>query len=178
MAHEVSYRNVKHPRLEFRTGELLLVLPLDRNPDTVLEKHKVWVRRKKVFIEECLKNSSNKEIVDRTDEEFKDLVHSCIEQASKKLGVEVNKIFFRKMKTKWASCSIKRNLTVNMLMKHLPENLIEYVIFHEATHLIEKKHNDRFWKMVSKRFDNYGKLEKDLFAYWFLVQPLLTGAIH
>ncbi|MDO8885963.1 M48 family metallopeptidase [Candidatus Oleimmundimicrobium sp.] len=170
MAHEVSYRNVKHPRLEFRTGELLLVLPFDRNPDTVLEKHKVWVRRKKVFIEECLKNSSNKEIIDRTDEELRDLVHFYIEEASEELGVRVNKIFFRRMKTKWASCSTRRNLTVNTLMKHLPDGLIEYVIFHEATHLIEKKHNDRFWKMVSKKFDNSDELEKDLFAYWFLIQ--------
>lgn len=39
------------------------------------------------------------------------------------------------MKTKWASFSPKNNLTINKLMKYLPDDLIEYVIFHEISHL-------------------------------------------
>lgn len=172
MTYKISYRDIKYPRLEFGMGELLLVLPFDHDPDAVLEKHKVWVRRKVAFIEECLRDSADKEIAHRTDGEFKGLVRFYIEQASEELGVRVNKIFFRRMKTKWASCSSRRNLTVNTLMKHLPEWLIEYVVFHEIAHLAEKKHNDRFWKMVSKKFDNYGELEKNLFTYWFLMREV------
>ena len=81
----------------------------------------------------------------------------------------MKKIYFRKMKTKWASCSAKRNLTINTLMKYLPDYLIKYVIFHEIAHLKEKRHNDEFWKIVSKKFVNYQKLERDLFVYWFQV---------
>jgi predicted metal-dependent hydrolase len=85
------------------------------------------------------------------------------------LDVELNNVFFRKMKTKWASCSSRRNLTVNMLMRCLPEHLLEYVVFHEIAHMIEKRHNDKFWKIVSKEFKNYEELEKGLFIYWFRV---------
>ncbi len=55
-------------------------------------------------------------------------------------------------------------------MKHLPERLIEYVIFHEITHIMEKRHADRFWGIISKKFANYRELERELFAYWFLLQ--------
>jgi hypothetical protein len=166
---KVSYRNVKHPRLELKTGELLLVLPFGHDPDSILKKNRSWILKKIGFIEECLRGSSGKKIVDRTDSEFRSLVYSCVEETSKELSAEVNKIFFRKMKTKWASCSPKRNLTINRLMKYLPERLVKYIVFHEITHLIERRHNEKFWRIVSKRFHDYRNLEMELFTYWFLV---------
>ncbi|MGH7801000.1 MAG: M48 metallopeptidase family protein [Thermodesulfobacteriota bacterium] len=169
ISYKVSYRNVKYPRLEFKTGELLFVLPFGHKPRTLLEKHKGWIFRKIEFIKDCLNSSSDKEIVERTDNELKNLVYSFVEKHPKKLGVELNRIYFRKMITKWASCSSKRNLTINRLMKHLPKHLVEYVIFHEIAHIIEKRHNDKFWGIISKRFNNYQELERDLFVYWFRV---------
>ncbi len=169
VGYKLSYRNVKYPRLEFRTGELLLVLPFSHDPNAVLEKHRDWIRQKIEFMAESLKDSSEKEIVDRTHEEFRSLVHFYVQEVSGELGVKVNKVFFRKMKTKWASCSPKRNLTINSLMRYLPEHLLEYVIFHEITHLVEKRHSDKFWKIISGEFSNYNEFETDLFAYWFLI---------
>lgn len=81
------------------------------------------------------------------------------------MKVSVNKIYFRKMKTKWASCSSKKNLTINTLLRYLPKDLIEYVIYHEMAHLVEKRHNERFWKIISHRFPDYKKVEKELFIY-------------
>lgn len=223
--YKVSYRNVKYPRLEFKTGELLLILPYGEDPEVILEKHKNWVLKKTKFIKECFRFPSNKEIVKRTDKDFRELVHSLVEIISKELGLKVspvrklrrplldksqsngvallndisyltgrsiksrsrkrgiftpwqatghfsngvNNIYFRKMRTKWASCSPKRNLIINTVMKYLPEYLIEYVIFHEIAHIIEKRHNEKFWSIISKRFNNYRDLEKDLFGYWFLI---------
>ncbi|MBU4075475.1 MAG: M48 family metallopeptidase, partial [Euryarchaeota archaeon] len=74
------------------------------------------------------------------------------------------------IKSKWGSCSPNKNLTINTLLKYLPENLIEYVIFHEMVHLIERKHNKLFWKFIAIKFDNYEEKEKELFEYWFLIQ--------
>ena len=98
--------------------------------------------------------------------------YSFATKYSKKLWVKLNHIYFRNMKSKWASCSSKGNLTINMLMRYLPEHLVEYVVFHETAHIIEKRHNEEFWGLVSKVFDNYQELEKDLFAYWFRVTDI------
>ncbi len=167
--YSVSHRNVKYPRLEFRTGKLLLVLPFGRKPGPILDNHKKWILKKMSFVEKCLNHASGKRLVQRTDEDFRNLIQSSIGKALREMGGRLNHTHFRMMKTKWASCSPKRNLTINTAMKYLPDHLIKYVIWHEITHLKEKRHNGQFWKTLSKRFSNYQDLERDLFVYWFQV---------
>lgn len=167
--YSVSHRAVKYPRLEFNTGRLHVILPFGYKPQTLLEKHWRWIFDKVNFIEGCLKSASNRKMIDSTEEEFRDFIHSLVKRTSKDLGEKVNRIYFRTMRTKWASCSQKRNLTVNLRMRHLPEKLLKYVIFHEIVHLKEKKHNDQFWKLVARRFRDYQHLERELFVYWFKV---------
>lgn len=173
--YRVSYRDIKYPRLEFTTGELLFVLPYGHKPESLLNKHRGWILKKMGYIKECLKDIPGKKLAFRTDEEFRELIHTYAEKTAAELRVRVNNIYFRKMKTKWASLSPKKNLTVNMSMKHLPEQLIKYVIFHETAHLIEKRHNDRFWKVISEKFDNYRELEKKMFVYWFVTRQNISG---
>ena len=52
----------------------------------------------------------------------------------------------------------------------LPEDLISYIVYHETAHNVERKHNDTFWSVISKRFPNHNDKEKDLLTYWFLIQ--------
>ena len=73
------------------------------------------------------------------------------------------------MRTKWASLSPVRNLTINRFMKYLPQYLIDYIIFHELVHIIEKNHNNRFWEIISRKYKDYRKLEREQFEYWFKV---------
>ena len=167
--YKVSYRDIKYPRVELKTGKLLFVLPLGYKSDILYEKHRSWIFKKINFIEGCLDSAKNKELVERSDEEFKRLIYKVTEEASLELKVKINKVYFRKMRTKWASLSSSNNLTVNRFMKYLPEYLIGYIIFHELVHVIEKKHNNRFWEIISGKYNDYQKLEKELFEYWFKV---------
>lgn len=167
--YKVSYRDIKYPRVELKTGKLLFVLPLGHSSDILYEKHRSWIFKRINFIEGCLDSAKNKELVERSDEEFKRLIYKVTEEASLELKVKINKVYFRKMRTKWASLSSSNNLTVNRFMKYLPEYLIGYIIFHELVHVIEKKHNNRFWEIISGKYNDYQKLEKELFEYWFKV---------
>jgi len=173
--YETVYRDIKYPRLEFKTGNLLLVLPKSyERHDGLIEKHKDWVYKRESFIKSALRDSQEKSLDRRrTDEEFRDIVYSQVENISRKLKLKINKIYFRRMRSKWGSCSPRKNLTINTLLKYLPKNLIEYVIFHEMAHLIEKKHNERFWDTISRKFSNYQEMEKDLLVYWFSIQKLI-----
>lgn len=169
--YEIVHRNVKYPRLEFKTGNLLLVLPKDYNDQDMIEKHREWIYEKSRLINSILKESQGKKLkLSRNEKEFRNLVRSLVRNFSGELGLEVNKVFFKKMKSKWASCSSKRNLTINKLVKYLPEELIRYIILHEMLHLIERRHNENFWNLISKHFGDYEKKERELFIYWFLIQ--------
>jgi hypothetical protein len=173
--YEAVYRDVKYPRLEFKTGDLLLVLPTNyKDHDGLIEKYKDWIYQKNSLIESALKEAQGKSLdLERAEEEFRGLVRSYVEGISHGLELSINKVIFRRMKSKWGSCSSKRNLTINTLLKYLPEDLIEYVIFHELVHLIERKHNEQYWNIVSQKFEDYQEKERDLLVYWFLIQKVI-----
>ncbi len=84
--------------------------------------------------------------------------------------MQFNRIFIKKQRTKWASCSSRKNLSFNFWLICLPRELIRYVVCHEITHLKEKRHNAAFWEAVGREFENYKELEKSLFEYWFFIQ--------
>ena len=175
LRYRIDYRNIKYPRLEFKTGSLLLVLPKNyENPTTLIEKHNEWINKKEETIKRALQEAEERDLIlTRTVRELKNQVHSIAHSYRKELKFKVDKIYFRKMKTKWGSYSPNRNLTINTFLKYLPERLIEYVIFHELAHSLERKHNEGFWKIVAKKFEDYQAREDELLAYWFLVQRII-----
>lgn len=167
--YKIFYRDVKYPRLEFKTGELIIILPFNQDPYIFLNKHKDWIRQKFDFIKMCKEKTKYKKIIPRSEKEFRTLIYSITDKVSKDLDVELNHIYFRRMKTKWASLSTTKNLTINLLMKYLPYYMIKYIVFHELVHIIEKRHNNRFWNIISRKFKNYQEIEKEMFIYWFLI---------
>jgi predicted metal-dependent hydrolase len=170
--YSVAHRKVKYPRLEFKTGTLLVVLPNGQDEKRILKKNRQWIEQKYRFIQDAVIASDNIIPESRSWEELKILILESIGQYSQDLGCTPNRVFMRKMVTKWASCSKKGNITVNSLLRYLPKNLIEYVIFHEMAHLICKKHDELFWKCINEKFQNPQEIEKDLCNFWFLVQKL------
>jgi predicted metal-dependent hydrolase len=171
-----KYRNIKFPRLEFKSGELEAIMPYCKDPNGILEKYMNWIRRKQEFIISCLEAAKKLETVKRKKEQLKLLVDKTLKRYSMDFGLQVKKVFYRKMRTKWASCSSNHNLTINTMMRHLQKRQIEYILYHELVHMIEKKHNDRFWKLIRKKFKNHEKLEMSLFSYWFLLNsPQVTA---
>lgn len=166
--YTISRRRVKYPRLEFKTGNLIVVAPFGFEIPPLIEKHRNWILNKTEFINDTLKEIEKEKLIKRDRETFESLIKRLIKESEEILKVKPRKIYFRSMKTKWASCSKKKNLTLNPLLKHLPENLIRYVIFHEFCHLIIPRHNKKFWFLISKTFNHSDKLERKLFGYWFL----------
>ena len=53
-------------------------------------------------------------------------------------------------RTRWGSCSAKTGIRLNWRLIHLPPAPIDYVIAHEAAHLVEMNHSARFWSVVER----------------------------
>lgn len=164
--YSTEYRKINYPRLEFRKGELELILPINyKDEEKLLEKHRNWIRDKQKLIETALIRSSKKKLVKRDILQLRKLILKIISLED----VAIKKVYFRNMKSKWGSCSASKNLTFNTILKHLPNYLVKYVVIHELTHFKEKKHNEVFWRLLSNRFKSYKRYEKDLMIYWFLI---------
>lgn len=174
IGYEVDYRNIKHPRIEFKTGRLLLILPKNYGEaNELIEKHKKWIYEKTFVIEAAKNSAKGIEIEPKSESELKIFVSALVEKFSNEIKVGSKEIRFRELKSKWGSCSAKGRLTFNLLLRYLPDDLIEYIVFHEVLHLTERNHNERFWNIISSRFENWQEREKELLIYWFLTQDLL-----
>ena len=71
------------------------------------------------------------------------------------LGVAYGAITVRYQKTRWGSCSGKKNLSFNCLLMLAPERVRDYVVIHELCHLREMNHSGRFWALVEHAMPDY-----------------------
>lgn len=66
------------------------------------------------------------------------------------IGVCINEIRTKRMKTKWATCNITaKRLWFNPALTRGDKKCIEYAVVHEMTHLLERYHNWRFYRLVA-----------------------------
>ncbi|QDV85588.1 M48 family metallopeptidase [Planctomycetes bacterium TBK1r] len=77
------------------------------------------------------------------------------------LGVQVEKLFVRKMKTRWGSCNSQRQtIRLNTELAKKPVECLEYIVLHELLHLIEPTHNAKFQLLMKQHMPNW-ELRRD-----------------
>lgn len=164
------HRKVRSPRLEVESGILSLILPLRfTGEQKLVERHKKWIIKQVDCFEKIRELSETLALRKNLEEtEFKTIAGQRINEFSEELGVNIHNISFRKLKGRWGSCSTDGKITVNTFLRFLPDRLIDYILFHEVVHRIEKGHNKKFYSIIKNRFDDKESLEKKLAAYWLL----------
>jgi predicted metal-dependent hydrolase len=57
----------------------------------------------------------------------------------------------RNMKSRWGSCTMAdRTIRLSHRLQSMPSWVIDYVLMHELTHLLEPSHGARFWAWVNR----------------------------
>ena len=99
---------------------------------------------------------------------LKEVVPAYIAKWEKIIQVRVIEFGIKKMKTRWGTCNrTAKRIWLNLeLAKSSPECL-EFIIVHEMVHLLERRHNKRFyafmdrflpqWKMIKKELNDGGR---------------------
>lgn len=170
--YTVIARKVKYWRLEIKDEKLILISPqgcIDH--EKIIQKHKKWIYKKFSEITERKMHAELIEIsLKRDDQEFKKFIIKLIDKYSCELNVSINKVYFKKMKSRWGSCSSKKNISINTYLNYLPEKLVKYVVFHEIVHLLQLNHSKNFWDIISLKFPEHKDIEKELSIYWFAIK--------
>jgi predicted metal-dependent hydrolase len=88
------------------------------------------------------------------------LINERADKLSSQMGISYKRIVIRGQKTRWGSCSRKKNLSFNWKLIMAPEPVIDYVIIHELTHLKEMNHSKTFWELVARYCPRWPEYKK------------------
>ncbi len=80
-------------------------------------------------------------------------------------GFSYNRVFMRSQRTRWGSCSAKDNISLNIKLVRLPDEMIDYVLLHELVHTRIKNHNNEFWAELNRLFGDARAKDKELNKY-------------
>lgn len=80
-------------------------------------------------------------------------------------GFAYNRVFIRNQKTRWGSCSAKNNVSLNVELVRLPDELCDYVILHELVHTRVKNHGRPFWVEMDRLVGDGKRMQSKLKAY-------------
>lgn len=89
-----------------------------------------------------------------------------LRQLGYELDLPCRRISVRGQKTRWASCSNHKDISLNYKLLFLPRPLVHYVLTHELCHTVHMNHSKKFWSLVESRMPDYAHWDKALKRGW------------
>ncbi|MBN1902636.1 M48 family metallopeptidase [Candidatus Sumerlaeota bacterium] len=89
-----------------------------------------------------------------------------LRRLSVKLRLPFNTASVKGQNTIWASCSRRKNISVNYKLLMIPRELVRYVLIHELCHTVHLNHSNAFWALVERKEPDYLKFDRDLREAW------------
>ena len=78
-----------------------------------------------------------------------------LDAACAALGTPYRTLAIREQRTRWGSCSATGGLSFNWRLLLAPEAVLDYVVWHEACHLVHLDHSKRFWSLLERHVPDY-----------------------
>jgi predicted metal-dependent hydrolase len=94
-------------------------------------------------IERWYRRMAREEVVPRLDE------------AVAELGVSYASLRIANQRTRWGSCSTTGAMSFNWRLLLGPPEILDYVVWHEACHLVHMDHSRRFWSLLERHLPDY-----------------------
>jgi predicted metal-dependent hydrolase len=138
----------------------------------IVEDHRQWIMR---AIDKCKRRVTKiapaKETFVQMDfiRNVHGLVKDGYERIAKPFGARLGKISVKKMRSRWGSASRNGNISVNLILGHLPERLLEYVVLREVCHLVHHDHSKNFWSLLAANLPEHRSRKLELRRYGHLL---------
>ncbi len=145
---QIIYRaDEHHTGIRLRTDNGTLVISgSDLNRQAVIRKLKDWLRVK-----------------------VREGLFPLAEKLATKHDLKLGGLLVKCQRTRWASCSAQRNLSLNTKLLFLSPALVRYVVIHELCHTVHMNHSNEFWRLVAAHERNYKVLDQALREAWKIV---------
>ncbi len=124
---------------------LLKVLEKDDPPKVILRHNTI-----EIHVRPSTDTLKRQTILDEWyRQRLREIIADYLPQWESRINVVVKEIGIKKMKTKWGSCNREaRRIWFNLELAKKSLPCIEYILVHEMVHLLERKHNDNFIRLM------------------------------
>ena len=94
-------------------------------------------------------------LIEFLQEIFINKINKILIPLAQKHKIDFSSIRIMNNKTKWGSCSNKGILSFNWRLVFADESVLQYLITHEISHIIEMNHSKKFWDLVERIYPEY-----------------------
>lgn len=161
-------RNLKSKR--FIEGEEFLYLgkpyPLHIQPN--MPRSLVFKDNRFILSNKTIKNPREL-FVEWYKKKARNIIEQRVRVYAHENGFEFLKVRITSAQKRWGSCSRMRNLNFAWRLILAPDDIVDYVIIHELSHLKHPNHSRAFWETVASLCPDYKKRRKWLKEYGYLL---------
>lgn len=94
--------------------------------------------------------------------EAEQLLPQRLKALAARTGFTYRNVDIKQLKSRWGSCNIHKDITLNLFLMQLPWRLIDYVLMHELTHTKVMRHGAPFWKELERHVPHAKNLRKEI----------------
>lgn len=92
----------------------------------------------------------------------KEYLPALLNDVASEMHVDYRAVSIRLQKTRWGSCSVQGNISLNAKLLLLPPQVVRYVLVHELSHLEHMNHSAVFWQYVAQFEPDYRSRRREL----------------
>ncbi len=90
----------------------------------------------------------------------REILEDRVAQFALRMGLTCRSVRITDAKERWGSCNAMGGLNFAWRLVMAPPPVIDYVIVHELSHLVEMNHSRRFWGRVERILPDYAQRRK------------------
>jgi len=178
-------RRVRYNRIQIpSSSKLVIVAGDDRTAERLLREKREWIEKKLAHLKEMESLAEVKDGIfyyfgmPRSLEEIglsrKKSRAELLASATAYLVQNAPappKVCVRRMRSRLGTyCAKKDEIRLSAYLVFLPQELVDYVIFHELTHREIRGHGGGFWRRIAERYPDWKQKEKELDLWWLRVK--------
>ncbi len=159
LEHNRRHRE-KFPPMTCKEGDSILYLGQDYRLTLLKEKkQKVWLDQNQLCLSLKQDSAPKETVIKLLHQWFKaqatDILQDRVDLYAPLIPKPFKGIRFRRMKSRWGSCSYHGELCFNWLLIMAPIEVVDYVVIHELCHLVHHNHSQKFWNLVHTYMPDY-----------------------
>jgi len=94
---------------------------------------------------------------------IKSRIPGLIEKWEPVMNVRVKEWGVKKMKTRWGTCNTRAGrIWLNLELAKRDPKVLEYIVVHEMTHLLERPHSRRFYRLMDSFLPDWRTTDREL----------------